>query len=190
MACQYTYQGKTYESWEFAELLTGMPAADLMQFMPAEARLQMVMPSIASAAAGFSPSALRGHIERSSPKLATLIHDVFTSQKTFNWWHRNLGSQFHKAQINKFFRRVFETTQSYEQDTARFASEAAELAPDLIPKMDTMKDGDICKLAEELLCVETSMESFINSREFDTNPPSFKEYHSYYPRQERGCRYI
>lgn len=141
MACQYTYQGKTYESWEFAELLTGMPAADLMQFMPAEARLQMVMPSIASAAAGFSPSALRGHIERSSPKLATLIHDVFTSQKTFNWWHRNLGSQFHKAQIDEDFRRVFESAQSYEQDTARFASEAAELAPDLIPKMDSMKDA-------------------------------------------------
>ena len=42
MACQYTYQGKTYESWEFAELLAGMPASELMRYLPVEAKADMV----------------------------------------------------------------------------------------------------------------------------------------------------
>lgn len=93
------------------------------------------------ASISFNPADYRGQIERAAPKLSTLIHDVFKTGTTFNWWHRNLGSQFHKAQIDDDFRPVFESAQNYEQDTARFASEAADLAPDLVPKMDTLGDA-------------------------------------------------
>lgn len=34
MACRYTYQGKTYEAWEFEDLLKAMPPGDAALFMP------------------------------------------------------------------------------------------------------------------------------------------------------------
>lgn len=34
MACRYTYKGKTYEAWEFDEVLRAMPPAEAAAFMP------------------------------------------------------------------------------------------------------------------------------------------------------------
>ena len=31
MACKYTYQGKTYEAWEFVDVLASMPATELIE---------------------------------------------------------------------------------------------------------------------------------------------------------------
>lgn len=89
----------------------------------------------------FNPADYRGHIERASPKIASLLHDLFTSSKTFNFWDRTLGTQYGKAQKDADFKKVFEASERLEQDTSRFASEAADLAPDLIPKMDTLREA-------------------------------------------------
>ena len=34
MACRYTYNGKTYEAWEFEDVLLGMPPSEASAFMP------------------------------------------------------------------------------------------------------------------------------------------------------------
>lgn len=56
----------------------------------------------------------------------------------------------------------------YDSNPERLAQHEMEWLimniPETSKEMDTMKDSDICKLAEELLCVETSMESFIIAR--------------------------
>jgi len=65
------------------------------------------------------------------------IIDRFDSQKSFNWWHRTFGTQFHKVKVNKWFRPVFEAAQAYHDDASRLANEAADLAPGLLSNAKT-----------------------------------------------------
>lgn len=68
------------------------------------------------------------------------LNDTFAGDtaKTFNWWHRHVGSQMHKAKIDRDFGRVFNHAQSFIDDVARYGTESSDLAPGLLPKMDTM----------------------------------------------------
>ena len=59
------------------------------------------------------------------------------SAKTFNWWHKTIGSQMHKAKISPAFRRVFDRAQAFIDDVSKYATVAANEAPDLLPKMDS-----------------------------------------------------
>jgi hypothetical protein len=69
------------------------------------------------------------------------VQDLFVSQRTFNrWWHKTVGTQYHKATVDKDFKRVFDLGQSYLQDTSQFAMDAADMAPDLLPRMDSLRD--------------------------------------------------
>ena len=58
--------------------------------------------------------------------------------KTFNWFHRHIGTQFQKAKIDCDFGRVFDKAQSFFDDVARFVAESADMAPGILPKMDTI----------------------------------------------------
>ena len=98
------------------------------------------------------PSAINGtpDIERwrdilKSPdvlkSLRQQIADQFQSQKTFNWWHRTIGSQYHKAKVDADFAKVYERAQQYLDDTSRLANEAADIAPGLLPKTNNMADA-------------------------------------------------
>jgi hypothetical protein len=63
-----------------------------------------------------------------------------STNKTFNWWHKTVGTQFHKALVDKHFGKVFNRSMQFEQDMARLANEAADLAPSLLPKLDALTD--------------------------------------------------
>lgn len=95
------------------------------------------------ASISFNPMDYRDRMERSDSlianKIAGLMNNVTKadSAETFNWWHKTVGSQFHKAQIDRHFGRVFDRAQQFIEDVARYGTEAADLAPDLLPKMDT-----------------------------------------------------
>lgn len=68
------------------------------------------------------------------------VADMFTSQRGFNrWWHRTVGTQFHKAQTNAEFKKVFDGVQDYLNDASQLMNEAADLAPDLLPKLEGLK---------------------------------------------------
>lgn len=72
--------------------------------------------------------------------LSDLASDLFTSQKTFNWWHRSVGTQYHKASVSPEFKAVYDRTQDYLHDTTAFATDAAGAAPDLLPQLNTWRD--------------------------------------------------
>lgn len=67
--------------------------------------------------------------------------DLLTSQKTFNdWWHKTVGTQYHKAEVDSDFRKAFDAVQNYLQGTATFANSAADMADRLIPQLNSLRD--------------------------------------------------
>jgi hypothetical protein len=79
----------------------------------------------------------------------TWLTDRTTSQRGFNRiWHRTVGTQLHKAKINKDFGRVFYAVQDFMKDVSRVATRAADVAPDMLPQIDTLTD--LAKLAPTL----------------------------------------
>jgi hypothetical protein len=64
------------------------------------------------------------------------LADRFTKVKTFNLWDRTVGTQFHKAWKDAEFKKVFDDGQNYLNDVSRFAMEAADQAPGLLPKVE------------------------------------------------------
>lgn len=73
-------------------------------------------------------------------KAIDAIQSRIKSSKTFNKWHLTVGTQYHKALIDKDFGRVFNASLSFENDTARFANESADQAPSLLPKTEGLQD--------------------------------------------------
>ncbi|MGE0383403.1 MAG: PLxRFG domain-containing protein [Gammaproteobacteria bacterium] len=72
----------------------------------------------------------------------TEIGHLLDSQRGFNrWWHRTIGTQFHKAQIDQDFKRVFDKGQDYLTDVSRYAMDAESEAPDLLLRMESVKDA-------------------------------------------------
>ena len=57
-----------------------------------------------------------------------------------NWWHKTVGTQYNLARRSKSFKRVFDAVQSFLNDVSYFATEAADLAPNILPKLETWKD--------------------------------------------------
>jgi hypothetical protein len=79
-------------------------------------------------------------VRESAEKLTANLVDRLSTDKTFNWWHKTVGTQFHKALVDKHFGKVFNRSMQFEQDMARLANEAADLAPSLLPKLDALSD--------------------------------------------------
>lgn len=77
------------------------------------------------------------------------LHDLFAnSGGTFNWLHKTVGTQYHKAQIDRHFKRVFDLGQNYLLDTSRFAMDAADKAPSLLMKLESLRDIFSAKAAK------------------------------------------
>ena len=77
---------------------------------------------------------------------ADLTHranDTFNTKKTFNnWWHKTFGTQYHKAQVDpEHFGKVYDMAQLFIRDLARYANTAADQAPNLLPKMESVMDA-------------------------------------------------
>lgn len=67
--------------------------------------------------------------------------DAVTTHGATNFWHRTVGTQYHKAKAHPTtFGRVFDAVQDYIKDTSSFANQAADLAPTLLPKLDNWTD--------------------------------------------------
>jgi hypothetical protein len=73
--------------------------------------------------------------------LAQRISGIFKPTGSFNWWHKTVGSQFHKASINDHFAAVYHRAQQYLDDISMFATDAADEAPDLLPKLGKVSDA-------------------------------------------------
>jgi hypothetical protein len=106
--------------------------------------------------------ALPGWQALTRQKIEDEVAAALHSTKTFNLWHRTIGTQYHKAQIDRDFRPVFEATQRFLQDTSQFAMDASDQAPTLLPRLEHVRDvvkdalgrgvkkADVNKVAEQV----------------------------------------
>ena len=66
---------------------------------------------------------------------------VFTNTPgKVNWWHKTVGTQYNLAQRSPEFKRVYDAVQDFIGDVSYYATEAADLAPKILPKLDTWRD--------------------------------------------------
>lgn len=66
------------------------------------------------------------------------VGDLFHSNRTFNrWWHTTVGTQYHKAQTDPHFKRVFNTGQDFLNDVSLFSMRAEAAAPDILLSLET-----------------------------------------------------
>ena len=70
-----------------------------------------------------------------------LVGDLINSAPgKLGWWHKSVGTQYHLAQKSTAFKRVFDIVQTFLNDVSFYATEAADLAPNILPKLETWKD--------------------------------------------------
>lgn len=69
-----------------------------------------------------------------------IADDFITKHSTLGFWQRTVGTPFNLAKKNPAFRKVFDAVQSFLGDVSSYASEAADLAPRILPKLDKLAD--------------------------------------------------
>lgn len=57
-----------------------------------------------------------------------------------NWWQKTLGTQYDKAKAHPEYGKVFKHVQQYIEDTSTLANEAADQAPEILPKLESVRD--------------------------------------------------
>ncbi|MEO8021058.1 PLxRFG domain-containing protein [Polaromonas sp.] len=69
-----------------------------------------------------------------------VVHDFFKADGKLSWWHKSVGTQYNLAQRSPVFKKVFDRTQDFINDVSFYATDAADLAPSILPKLETWKD--------------------------------------------------
>lgn len=73
-------------------------------------------------------------------KAREVVTDLFNAPGKLNWWHKSVGTQYNLAQRSAPFKRVFDRVQDFINDVSYHATQAADLAPNILPKLDTWRD--------------------------------------------------
>lgn len=72
---------------------------------------------------------------------ATLeLNKTFSAPGGLSWWHKTIGTMYNLAERSPAFKPVFESAQGFIDDVSYYASDAADLAPKLLPKLETWRD--------------------------------------------------
>ncbi len=71
---------------------------------------------------------------------ANAVTDLFNSPGVVSWWHKSVGTMHDLAQRSPQFKRVYDAVQTFLQDVSYYATEAADLAPRILPKLETLAD--------------------------------------------------
>jgi diguanylate cyclase (GGDEF)-like protein len=84
-------------------------------------------------------------------RIAEEVGNFLYTTRTFNAFHKTVGTQMHKAKVDTIpgrnpgdsgtFGKVYNIGQSYLRDVSRFANESADLAPDVLPQIRDVKDA-------------------------------------------------
>jgi predicted RNA methylase len=70
-----------------------------------------------------------------------VVGDFFKSAPgKLSWWHKTVGTMYDLAQRSPQFKRVFDGVQNFINDVSYYATEAADLAPNILPKLESWKD--------------------------------------------------
>ena len=100
-----------------------------------------ITPAMQDKAAGglpmFSRSAAINDLTRKATDAVAAFADT---PGKLNWWHKTVGTQYNLARRSPHYKRVFDAVQDFIGDVSYYATEAADLAPSLLPKLETWRD--------------------------------------------------
>ena len=68
------------------------------------------------------------------------VADLFRSSKKLNLWNKTVGTPYHLAQKYPEFKRVYDAIQRFIGDVSKYGTRAADMAPTILPKLETLKD--------------------------------------------------
>ena len=68
------------------------------------------------------------------------LNETFNHPGKLSWWHKTVGSQYNLAERNPAFKKVFDSAQDFINDVSYYATEAANMAPKILPKLETLRD--------------------------------------------------
>jgi hypothetical protein len=88
----------------------------------------------------FNQSAGMNSVRDAWPQAREIVHEFGATPGKLNWWQKTLGTPYDLAQRNPKFKAVFDTVQDFLQDVSQYATEAADLAPSIIPKLESWRD--------------------------------------------------
>jgi N12 class adenine-specific DNA methylase len=69
-----------------------------------------------------------------------VVGDLFQEHGKVHWWHKTVGTQHNLAEREPLFKRVYDSVQSFIGDVSHYATEAANLAPNILPKLEKWRD--------------------------------------------------
>ena len=93
----------------------------------------------AETAAGRMAEALRGLGDTKLPG-DYIAADFVSSHGKLSWWDKTVGSMHNLAQRKPLFKPVYDRAQQFLNAVSAFATEAADLAPNLLPKLEGLRD--------------------------------------------------
>lgn len=82
-----------------------------------------------------------GRIEQVKLPAGYLVGDLFNQSGKLSWWHKTIGTMDNLARRQPLFAPVYEAVQAFLGDVSRFAVVAADKAPTLLPKLETLGDA-------------------------------------------------
>ena len=86
--------------------------------------------------APFNRAVVSGYVNHVADKL----NETFSHPGKLSLWHRTVGSMFNLAERSAPFKRVFNAAQNFINDVSYYAAESADMAPKILPKLDTWRD--------------------------------------------------
>jgi N12 class adenine-specific DNA methylase len=84
----------------------------------------------------FSRSTVQGFAKKATAEL----NKTFNVPGKLSWWHKSVGTMYNLAERSLAFKSVFDSAQGFVDDVSYYANAAAELAPKLLPKLETWRD--------------------------------------------------
>ena len=82
----------------------------------------------------------RAAVSNLSNRATDLLNEAFSHPGKLSFWDKSVGSMYHIAQRYPAFRRVFNAAQNFINDVSYYATEAAEQAPKILPRLETWRD--------------------------------------------------
>lgn len=69
-----------------------------------------------------------------------VVGDLLNKDGKLSWWHKTVGTMHNLAERSPEFKRVYDATQRFLGDVSAYATEAADLAPRMLPKLENWRD--------------------------------------------------
>lgn len=82
----------------------------------------------------------RAAVSNLANRATDLLNEAFAHPGKLSFWDKSVGSMYHIAQRYPAFRRVFSAAQNFINDVSFYATEAAEQAPKILPRLETWRD--------------------------------------------------